>query len=112
VEATAWIVNILAYTNFTADLCGSTLWLSIITTVLMLILPLVQLLHFNPQNSLLTTALVTLLVSYLSFSAQEYFLTGCTTRLTLPAYIIDLIVSLALFVITPYGTVMGGFSEN
>ena len=111
-EASAFLLVVLAFVNFGHDLCGSTSWLSIITLVSILILPLIQLLHFNPQNSLFTTALVSLLLSYYSFSAQEYFLTGCLVRLTPSGFAIDILISLLLFSISMYGTVMGGFSSN
>lgn len=68
-EAAAFLLLVVAFISFSQDPCGSTSWLSIVTLVLILVLPLVQLLHFNPQNSLFTTALVSLLLSYHSFSA-------------------------------------------
>jgi len=75
-------------------------------------LPPVQLLNFNPQNSLLTTALVSLFISYSSYAAQEYFMTACVVRLTHLGYAVDLFISLLLFAISTYGTVMGGFSSD
>ena len=69
-EAGALILIIFALIQFTYDFCGSTSWLSIVTIIILVILPLVQLLNFNPQNSLLTTALVSLFISYTSYAAQ------------------------------------------
>ena len=111
-EAAAFLLMVIALISFGQDTCGSTSWLSIITLVIILLLPLIQLLNFNPQNSLFTTALVSLLLSYYSFSAQEYFLTGCLVRLTPAGFATDIFVSLLLFAISMYGTVMGGFSSN
>lgn len=79
---------------------------------MIVVLPLVQLLGFNPQNSLLTTALVTLTIAYLTFAAQEYFKDGCLVRLTPLGYGLEVSISLILFALTTYGTLMGGFSEN
>ena len=68
-EAAAFLLMVAALIGLGQDSCGSTSWLSITTLVLILLLPLIQLLNFNPQNSLFTTALVSLLLSYHSFSA-------------------------------------------
>lgn len=71
VETLAVLLNILGYTYFSAsDVCGSSLWVNIITTIILITLPLLQLLHFNKQNSLLTTALVSVYISYLAFICQ------------------------------------------
>lgn len=88
------------------------MWLSVVTSIALVVLPLVQLLGFNPQNSLLTTALVSLTVSYISYTAQEYFKTGCTIRLNPLGYAAEVSISLVLFTLTTYGTLMGGFSNN
>jgi len=72
-EALGIFLNLLAYIHFSVDDCGSTLWLSIVTSCIFLILPMVQLLNLNSQNSLLTTSLVSLLIAYLSYSAQLSF---------------------------------------
>lgn len=101
-----------AFIQFAYDVCGSTTWLSVITTVILVILPLVQLLGFNPQNSLLTTALVSLFIAYTSYAAQEYYMTACVVRLTHLGYAFDLFISLLLFAVSTYGTVMGGFSSD
>lgn len=73
-EAAAIVINILGYVYFgSADACGDSLWVNIVNTVILVILPLVQFLNFNKQNSLLTTALVSMYVSYLSFICQFTF---------------------------------------
>lgn len=74
-EAGAVVMNILGYIYsisifVTAEGCGSTLWINIITSLILIILPGIQFLNLNVQNSLLTTAMVSLYVSYLSFIAQ------------------------------------------
>lgn len=63
-------INVLAYINFGHDGCGSSLWLNIIISVLIFLMPIVQVIQLNPQNNLLTTSLVALLISYFSYSAQ------------------------------------------
>jgi hypothetical protein len=70
VETLAIFLNVLAYINFGGDQCGSTTWLSVITSIIIVLLPVVQLLGFNIQNNLFTTALVSLLISYTSYAAQ------------------------------------------
>jgi len=63
--------NILGYVyHGSSDACGSTLWVNVITSIILIGLPFLQLLHFNKQNSLLTTALVSLYLSYLAFISQ------------------------------------------
>ena len=111
-ETAAFILIVLAFIQYSLDACGSTSWVSIVTVILLLILPVVQLLNCNPQNSLLTTALVSLYISYTAYAAQEYFMTGCVVRLTTAGFIVDVFISLLLFAISMYGTVMGGFSSN
>jgi hypothetical protein len=110
-EALAIFLNLLAYINFSGDACGSTLWLSIITSCIFIILPIIQLLDLNSQNSLLTTALVSLLISYLSYSAQLSFGQGCKARLTASSFGVDVAVCLCLFIMTTYGSIMGGLTE-
>ena len=71
IEGIAIGLNVLGYAFFsTEDVCGSSLWVNIINTILLIGLPVVQCLNFNKQNSLLTTALVSMYVSYLSFISQ------------------------------------------
>lgn len=70
-EGAAVLLNVLGYTYFSdSDACGSSLWVNIITSIIILVLPFFQLFNFNKQNSLLTTALVSMYVAYLAFVAQ------------------------------------------
>lgn len=46
-EGLAIFLNLLAYINFSADACGSTLWLSILTSCMFIVLIAVQLLKLN-----------------------------------------------------------------
>ena len=110
--ALSFFLVIMAFIQFSHDVCGSTSWLSIVTIVILLLLPAVQLLGFHPQGNLLTTALIGLLISYSSYAAQEYFVTGCIVRLTTAGFIVDVVISLFLFSLSMYGSVMGGFSSN
>jgi hypothetical protein len=57
----------------TEDNCGNSLWVNVVTTIILVLLPLVQFLNFNKQNSLLTTAMVGMYVSYLAFICQFSF---------------------------------------
>jgi hypothetical protein len=79
-EAIAIAFNVLGYIYFSAsDVCGSSLWVNVITSVILLALPFTQLLHYNKQNSLLTTAMVSMYVSYLAFICQfSYGGKSCT----------------------------------
>ena len=64
-------MNIAGYVRFgSSDECGSTLWVNIITTLIIILLPVLQFCNFNKQNSLLTTGLVCLYISYLAFISQ------------------------------------------
>jgi len=70
-EAAAVGMNVLGYINFSdADACGNSIWVNIITSIILVILPVLQIFNFNKQNSLLTTALVSMYVSYLAFICQ------------------------------------------
>lgn len=73
-------------------------------------MPIVQLLHFNPQGSLLGTAWVSLLVSYLTFIAQFSYGNG-GVRMNLGALIADIACSTVLFAITMCGSIMGGTGQ-
>jgi hypothetical protein len=42
----------------------------VVTSVILLVLPALQFFNFNPQNSLLTTALVSIYVGYLALVCQ------------------------------------------
>lgn len=118
VEALAVTLNVLGYAFFSdsPDGCSGTLWVNIITTILLIILPAVQFLHFNPQNSLLTTALVSLFISYLCFIAQ-YSYNGNPTnpkqcnRMETAPLIADIVCSTFFFILTMYGSIMGGTGE-
>ena len=66
----ALFLIVVAFIEFSHGICGSTSWLTVVTLIILLVLPLVQLLNFNPQNSLFTTSLVSLLISYTAFAAQ------------------------------------------
>lgn len=109
-EAAAIFLNLLAYIHFSVDACGSTLWLSIATSCIFVILPIVQLLNLNSQNSLFTTSLVSLFIAYMSYSAQLSFGQGCTSRLNMISYGTDVVVCFSLFIMTTYGSIMGGLS--
>ena len=74
----ALIFNILGYVYFAdGDACGNTVWVNVITSLILIGLPILQLCHFNKQNSLLTTALVSLYISYLAFVAQFSYGNSC-----------------------------------
>jgi hypothetical protein len=103
-------LNVLGYAWFTKDGCESTLWLNISVSVLLFLMPIVQVFQLNPQNNLLTTSLVALLIAYFSYAAQRN-IPDCGTRLTPFAYILDVAVNLFLFILATYGTIAGGLSE-
>ena len=83
-----------------------TLWANIVTSVLILIIPAVQFLGFNSQNSLLTSSAVTLYIVYLQFVAQLSF-PSCNA-LSVGAMIADLTTSLGFFILAGYGSLLGG----
>jgi hypothetical protein len=106
--AGAIAINVMGYVRLNGgDDCGSMLWLNIAVSVGFVLMFIVQLLQLNPQNNLLTTSLVSLLVSYFAYAAQLSF-PGCKTRLTPFTYILDVGVNLFLFVLATYGTISGG----
>lgn len=73
-EAVAITFNVLGYIYFgSEDVCGSTLWVNIVNSIVIFLLPCTQFFNFNKQNSLLTTSLVSVYVSYLAFFAQFSF---------------------------------------
>jgi uncharacterized membrane protein len=81
-EGIAIFLNILGYVYFSSgDGCGNSLWVNIITTIIIVILPFLQLLHFNAQNSLLTTALVSVYITYLAFIGQFSYGNQCNPYL-------------------------------
>lgn len=70
-EGIAIFLNVLGYIYFSVgDVCGSSVWVNIITSIVLIILPFFQLFNFNKQNSLLTTSLVSLYISYLALICQ------------------------------------------
>ena len=83
-----------------------TLWVNIVTTVLVLIIPGIQLLQFNPQNSLLTSSAVTVYMVYLSFVGQLSY-PACGS-LDGGAMASDLTTSVFFFILTTYGSLLGG----
>lgn len=62
----AWLCNIYGYARF----YECSFWTNVGTSLLLIILPSVQLLNLNPQNSLLTTAAVCIYVSFLGLISQ------------------------------------------
>jgi hypothetical protein len=76
-------LNVLGYVYFgSADSCGNSLWVNILCSILLVIMPVVQSFNFNKQNSLLTTSLVCTYVSYLAFICQFSYGGGsCTPSL-------------------------------
>lgn len=95
-------IHIWAYIKFK----DCSLWANIVTTVLILIIPGIQLLGFNPQNSLLTSSAVTLYMVYLTFVAQLSF-PSCGS-LDGGAMAADLTTSLFFFILSTYGSILGG----
>lgn len=97
------------------EACQSTLWVNIITSIMLIILPIVQIMRFNPQGSLLTTALVSMFISYLSFIAQYSYggsNDGFTCiRMDVSSLIADVVCSTFFFVLTMYGSIMGGTGQ-
>ena len=74
IYVTAIGLNVAGYARFaSSDECGSTLWINVVTSLIIVVLPLLQFCNFNKQNSLLTTALVCVYISYLSFISQYSF---------------------------------------
>lgn len=98
----AILLNIMSYRYFGS--CN--LWVSITTSVMILLIPCTQLFNFNPQNSLLTTSCICLYISYLSFMAL--FSAPSCDALSQNAMISDISISTILFFITMFGSVMGG----
>lgn len=85
--------------------------MNIITTIMLIILPIIQFFHFNPQNSLLTTALVSMFISYLGFIAQFSFGDSVCIRMDVPSLVADIVCSTFFFVLTMYGSIMGGTGQ-
>jgi hypothetical protein len=64
--AGALAVNIYGYIAFSK----CTVWVNIVTSILILLLPGIQLIGWNPQGSLLTSSVISLYISYLGLIAQ------------------------------------------
>ena len=72
-EAGAVFLNVYGYIRFSSTedgQCTSLTWVNVITSVIIVVLPLFQICQWNQQNSLLTAALISLYISYLTFIAQ------------------------------------------
>ena len=65
-ESSAILLNAIGYLMFS----NCSLYINIITSVLLVVMPIVQLLGFNPQNSLLATSLVSVYISFLALIGQ------------------------------------------
>ena len=79
---------------------------------MIVVLPVIQFLHFNSQNSLLTTALVSLYISFLSFICQFSFSDNdACNRMNVGGFVSDIVISLFFFVLTMYGSIMGGTGQ-
>lgn len=122
-EAAALGLNILGYVfsfhnpgdnmdPYPAE-CPNTLWVNIITSLLLIAMPAIQLFRCNDQNSLLTTSLISVFVSYLAFICQFSYPYGgkeCM-KMDYGALVADVIVSTFFFIVTMYGSIMGGSGQ-
>jgi hypothetical protein len=104
-------VNVLGYLYFSKDWAGNTLWVNIVTSIMLVILPIIQLFRFNQQNSLLTTALVSLFISYLGFIAQFSYGEGYLKRTSIGSLAVDIFCSTLFFILTMCGSIMGGTGQ-
>lgn len=113
VEGIAIGLNVWGYILFSknTDTCSNTVWVNVITSIILIILPVVQFLHFNVQNSLLTTALVSMFISYLAFIGQFSFGDNVCIRMDVGSLIGDIVCSTFFFVLTMYGSIMGGTGQ-
>lgn len=75
-------------------------------------MPGVQYLQYNPQNSLLTTSLVSLFLSYNNLMAQFSYGDEICVRTTSASFLTDILGSTLLFIITMYGSIMGGSNSS
>jgi hypothetical protein len=114
-EGGAIAINLLGYVTFSNQDkgCTETLWVNIVNTIILVLLPSLQFFNFNAQNSLLTTALVSLYVSYLSYVAQFSYPDSSAqcTRISLESLIGDVLVSTFFFILTMYGSIQGGSGQ-
>lgn len=79
-----------------------------------MVLPILQLCNFNKQNSLLTTALICLFISYLSFISQYSYCNNsnaAVTRVSVSSIVADVAISSFFFLLTMYGSIMGGSGQ-
>ena len=91
------------------DACGKSLWVNIVNSAMLVALPIIQIFNFNKQNSLLTSAMVGMYVSYLAFICQySYGGEICVGRMTMGSLTADIITSTVFFILTMYGSIMGG----
>lgn len=105
-------LNILGYVYFQrTPECQSTLWVNILTSIILIILPVIQFLHLNPQNSLLTTSLVSLYVSYLLFIGQFSFGDEVCVRAGVGSLAADFVCSSFVFGLCMYGSIVGGTGQ-
>ena len=115
VEAAAIAINVFGYIIFSNkdEGCTKTLWVNVVNTVILALLPILQFFNFNVQNSLLTTALVSLYVSYLSFVAQFSYPDSSAQcqRMSIESLIGDVIFSTFFFILTRYGSIQGGSGQ-
>lgn len=119
-EAGAVFLNVYGYVRFSSTddgQCTSLTWLNVITSIILVGLPLFLICQFNRQNSLLTCSLVSLYISWLSFIAQfsydglcnSYVILG--SRITKGSLAVDIGVSTFIFILSMYGSVMGGSGQ-
>lgn len=112
----AVLMNILGYVFFSKapEGCASTVWVNVITTIILIALPAIQLFRFNTQNSLLTTALVSVFISYLCFICQYSFDGGddeeCN-RMHVGPFVGDIVCSTFFFILGMYGSIIGGTGQ-
>jgi hypothetical protein len=99
--SSAVAINVYGYLEF----AECSLWVNIVTSVLLVVMPLVQMLNFNPQNSLFTTGLVCLYVSYLSVIGQ--FSSEKCNKVDYEVTCVDIAVSVTLFFVTMCGSIVG-----
>lgn len=115
VEAAAIAINVLGYVVFANpdEGCTETLWVNIVSSVILGLLPLLQFFNFNVQNSLLTTALVSLYISYLTFVAQFSYPDSSSTcqRMSIESLVGDVAISTFFFILTMYGSIKGGSGQ-
>lgn len=115
-ESIAIGLNIYAYVAFSdrgKNCNDSTIWVSVLTSLILVGLPILQFFNFNSQNSLLTTALVSMYVSFLSFMAQYSYVgdhNSCSL-MTMNSLIADVIISTLFFILTMYGSIKGGSGQ-